>query len=404
MMGGQEEKIVMSGPLHGFTIIDCSAYIAGPFATMLLGDQGANVIKIEPMGIGDVMRYLGTTRGGISALFAGCNRSKRSLALNLREDRGREILLQLVENADVFIQNFRPGVVERMGIDEPRLRERRSDLVYVSVSAFGPKGPWSNKPAFDHVIQAASGIASVQADIESDEPHFVHNTIVDKVTAMTAAQAITAALLHRERTGEGQHVELSMLGSAVHFLWPDGMSRDTLVGDGVDLRPPIANAYRMIELKDGHVAIAAITVEQVHGLMRAVGRPEFIEDERFSTVNALLANLDTFQAETAQAALELTVAECMANFEREDVPCAPVLSPGDVIEHPQILANETIEEVDHPTMGRMRRPRPPARFSHSPAETSSHAPTLGEHRDEVLSQLGLSEEERAALVADGIVG
>ncbi|MBW2295742.1 MAG: CoA transferase, partial [Deltaproteobacteria bacterium] len=260
----------MAGPLAGIKVVDCSAYITGPLATMILGDQGADVVKIEPLAIGDIMRHLGTQRGGISALFAGCNRSKRSLPLNLRESAGREVLFKLVAEADVFVQNFRPGVAERMGIDEATLRELRPDLIYVSISAFGPAGPWSSKPAFDHVVQGASGFAQIQADKETGEPRFVLHTVVDKLTALTASQAITAALFHRERSGEGQHVELSMLGSALQFLWPDGMSRDTLLGDGVDLRPPISDAYRFVELKDGYVAIAAITPDQIKGVMRAV--------------------------------------------------------------------------------------------------------------------------------------
>jgi crotonobetainyl-CoA:carnitine CoA-transferase CaiB-like acyl-CoA transferase len=394
----------MSGPLDGIKVIDCAAYITGPMATMLLADQGADVLKIEPLGIGDVMRHLGTSRGGISTLFAGCNRGKRSLALNLQTDRGREILYALVEGADVFVQNFRPGVAERIGVGEAKLRELRPDLVYVSLSAFGPEGPWSAKPAFDHVVQAASGIASVQADLETGAPRFVQNAVVDKVTALTASQAITAALLHRAKTGAGQHIELSMLASALQFMWPDGMARDTLLGEGVSLQPPLATSYRMVEVKDGHVAIAAITQDQVHGLMRAIERPEFLEDERFSTVNALLANLDEFEAETAAAAKELTVAESVGNLEREDVPCAPVVPPHEIAEHPQVVAQEIVHETEHPRMGRMRRPRPAPRFSRSPAAISRHAPALGEHADEILAELGLGANERAELREKGIVG
>jgi crotonobetainyl-CoA:carnitine CoA-transferase CaiB-like acyl-CoA transferase len=373
----------MPGPLAGIRIVDCTAYIAGPFATMVLADQGADVVKIEPLGLG---------------------RSKRSLALDLRDERGRKILRDLVATADVFVQNFRPGVVKSLGIDEPALRGACPDLVYCSVSAFGQKGPWSNRPAFDHIIQAASGLAAVQADRETGEPHFVRNAMVDKLTALTASQAITAALLHRARTGEGQHVELSMLDSAVHFLWPDGMARDALVGDGVELRPPLADAYQMILLKDGYAAVGAITQEQVHGAMRAVGRPEFIHDERFSTANALLANLAEFISETEAAAAQMTVDEFVANFEREDVPCAAVVTPGQVMEHPQVVANGAVEEVEHPVLGRMRRPLPPARFSASPAGVSRDVPTLGEHGDELLAELGLSEAERAELCDQGIVG
>jgi len=394
----------MPGPLAGVRIVDCSAYITGPMAAMWLGDQGADVLKVEPVGAGDVMRHLGTARGGISTIFAGCNRSKRSLALDLRDERGRRILNRLVARADVFLQNFRPGVVERLGIDEPSLRKLRPDLVYVSLSAFGPKGPWSRKPAFDHVVQAASGLAAVQSDPETGEPRFVRNAMVDKLTALTAAQAITAALLHRAGTGEGQHVELSMLDSAISFLWPDGMSRNTLLGDGVVLRPPLSDAYRMIKAKDGHLALAAITQDQIHGLMRAVGRPEFVEDPRFSTLNAFLANLDDFEAEATEAAAELPLEEILARLESEDVPCAPVLAPHEVAGHPQVVASSSVEEAEHPAMGRMLRPRPPAHFSAAPAHVSRHAPSLGEHSDEILAELGLSEAERAELREQGVVG
>ena len=323
----------MPGPLAGVQVVDCSAYITGPFATMMLADQGAEVVKVEPLGIGDVMRHLGTARGGISTIFAGCNRGKRSLALNLRDEAGLEILHQLVARA---------GVADRIGMGEAALREVRPDLVYVSLSAFGPEGPWSGKPAFDHVVQAASGMAAVQADRETGEPRFVQNAVVDKLTALTTAQAITAALLHRARTGEGQHVQLSMLDAALNFLWPDGMARDTLLGEGVELRPPLSDGYRMVPASDGHMAVAAITQDQIHGMMRAVGRPEFIEDERFSTLNALLANLDELSPEVREAAGELSLGEIVANFEREDVPCAGVCAPAEVADHPQVRANRTV--------------------------------------------------------------
>jgi crotonobetainyl-CoA:carnitine CoA-transferase CaiB-like acyl-CoA transferase len=394
----------MTGPLDGYRIVDCAAYITGPLAAMILGDQGADVIKVEPVGFGDLMRHVGTSRAGIGALFAGCNRSKRSISLDLREPRGRELLERLVEGADVFVQNFRPGVVERLGIDEPALRKRRPDLVYVSISAFGHTGPWSGKPAFDHVIQAAAGFAGVQADRESGEPRFIQNAVVDKVTAYTAAQAITAALLHRERTGEGRHVRLSMLDSALSFLWPDGMANETLLGEGVDLKPAVATAYRMVQVRDGHVAVAVMTPEQLHGLFRAVDRPEFIEDPRFSTINALLQNLDALMEETAVAALEQTVAESVAALEREDVPCAPVSATHEIAEHPQVRASQSLEELDHPSMGRMRRPRPAARFSEEPHSASRHAPRLGEHTDEILADLGLSPTEITDLRAKGIAG
>jgi len=393
----------MAGPLAGIKVVDCSAYITGPLAGMILGDQGAHVIKVEPLGIGDMMRHLGTSRAGMSALFAACNRSKRSLSLDLREDAGRDVLTKLIGNADVFIQNFRPGVVKRLGIDEAALRKMKPDLVYVSISAFGQEGPWSSKPAFDHVLQGATGFAHLQANQETGEPGFVLHTVVDKLTALTASQAITAALFHRERTGEGQHVELSMLASALQFLWPDGMAQDTLLGEDVDLRPPISHAYRFVALKDGYVAIAAITPDQVHGVMRAIGRPDFVDDPRFSTLQALLENLDEFERETKAAAAQLSVATCMANFEREDVPCAPVMSPAEIIEHPQVKQQGLVEIIHHPVMGRMLQTPPPARFSKSPALPACPAPALGADTLEILEALGLTAEQCQDLQTKGIV-
>lgn len=394
----------MAGPLAGIKVVDCSAYVAGPLATMILGDQGAEVVKIEPLEIGDVMRHFGTQRGGISTLFAGCNRSKRSLPLNLREEAGREILFKLVAEADVFVQNFRPGVVERMGIDETVLRKLRPDLIYVSISGFGQEGPWAKKPAVDYVVQGVSGFAWIQADRETGEPRFVLQTIADKVTALTASQAITAALFHRERTGVGQHVELSMLGSALQFLWPDAMAGESLLGDGIDQRPPMSDAYRFIQLKDGYVAIGAITPDQMQAVMRAIGRRELIEDERFATADALIGHLDEFEREIEAAAAELTVARCVADLEREGIPCGAVMSPAEIIVHPQVTTNGLVHEVDHPAMGRMRQATPPAHFSRSPAFPSRHAPALGENVDEILSELGLSATECSELRERGIVG
>ncbi|MDP6980815.1 MAG: CoA transferase [Myxococcota bacterium] len=394
----------MTGPLAGVKVVDCAAYITGPFAAMLLGDQGADVVKVEPIGFGDMLRHLGTGRGGMSTVFSGTNRSKRSIALNLREEAGRDILFELIADTDVFIQNFRPGVVQRLGIDEATLREIKPDLVYVSISAFGQEGPWASKPAFDHVLQGATGFAHIQTNKETGEPGFVLHTVVDKLTALTVSQAVTAALFHRANTGEGQHIELSMLGAALQFLWPDGMVSESLLGEGGDHHPPLSASYRFVTVKDGHVVIAALTPDQIHGVMRAVGHPEFIEDPRFSTVQALLENLDEFQAATTAAALKLTVAECVAAFEREDVPCAPVMSPAEIIEHPQTEAQRFISEVEHPVMGHIRQTRPPATFSRSAVQVERLAPGLGADTREILGELGRDEEAVNDLAAKGIIG
>ncbi len=219
----------MPGPLDGYRIIDVTQMISGPLATMILADQGADVIKVEPPGIGDLTRAMGGTRRGMAPIFASSNRNKRSVALNLKDRRGVELLERLVAGADLFVQNFRPDAAERLGIGEPALRRVKPDLVYVSISGVGESGPYAHQRVYDPVIQALSGLASIQGDPLTGRPRMVRLIVPDKVTALTAAQAMTAALLARERTGEGQHVRLAMLDAMVAFLWPEGMARHTFI-------------------------------------------------------------------------------------------------------------------------------------------------------------------------------
>ena len=393
----------MPGPLDGIRVVDCSAFIAGPLATMILGDQGADVIKVEPPGLGDVMRWLGTSRGGMSGLFANCNRSKRSIVLNLKEEGAREILKELVAEADVFVQNWRPGVTQRLGIDEPVLRKLRPDLIYVSSCAFGFEGPWSQRPAFDHVLQALTGMATLQADPDTGEPCFVRNSICDNATAYTTAQAITAALLSRARTGEGQHIRMSMLDAATSFMWPAGMMNHTLLEEDVQRQPPISVAYRMGRSRDGYFAVAAATPDQQDRLFKAFDLGHMLEDPRFATLQARMENLEDLMDLLRGATEKLTTAELLGKLEAADVPCAEVGTLDDFHLHEQVVANKTLEESVHPVLGRIRQPRPPAQFERTPAEVRSHAPALGEHTDAVLAHLGRSAEQIQELRAGGVV-
>jgi crotonobetainyl-CoA:carnitine CoA-transferase CaiB-like acyl-CoA transferase len=393
----------MAGPLDGIRVIDCSAFIAGPLATMMLGDQGADVIKVEPPGLGDVMRYLGTNRGGMSGLFANCNRSKRSMVIDLKQDEGRELLKELVAGADVFVQNWRPGVTERLGIDEPAMRRLKPDLIYVSSCAFGFDGPWSQRPAFDHVIQAVTGIAALQGDPDSDEPGFVRNTICDNSTAYTLAQAVTAALFCRERTGQGQHVRLSMLDAATSFMWPAGMMQHTLMEEDVQEQPSVTMTYRMGRTSDGFFAVAAATPDQQERLFHALDLGHLLEDPRFATLQARMENLAEMLELVQAAGGDHTTAELLAKLEAADVPCAEVASLEAFLEHEQVVANGTIQESVHPQMGRMRQPRPAARFDRTPAEVQRHAPALGEHTDGVLGEIGRDAEQIAKLRTAGVV-
>ena len=226
----------MPGPLHGYRIVDLTSMISGPLATMILADQGADVIKVENPDGGDHTRAANNRRDGFSASFLNNNRNKRSLALDLKDPAAKQALLRLAATADVFVQNFRPGVADRMGLGEEAVRAVKPDIVYVSISGFGEMGPYADKPTYDPLVQAMSGLATIQAGSDNERPRLVRTIIPDKMTAITASQAITAALLARERTGQGQHIRLSMLEAVIAFLWASDMGSQTFVG-GVERRP-----------------------------------------------------------------------------------------------------------------------------------------------------------------------
>lgn len=394
----------MAGPLEGFRIVDLTAYVTGPLGTMILADQGAEVIKVEPPGLGDVWRYVGTARGGMSAMFASCNRSKRSIVLNLKDPRGRELLERLVARADVMVQNFRPGVVERLGIDEARMREIKSDLIYVSITAFGHEGPYAKRPAFEPVVQAMSGSASVQADSETGAPHLVQQALCDKVTSQAVAQSITAALLARERGAGGQHLRVAMLDVAIAFLWLDGMANYTILEDDIPIHPPASGALRTFATSDGHVCFAPITDAQAHGALRALGREDLIDDPRFTHVEARSRHPKEFLATCGAELQKLTTAQAVDRLAAEQVPCGPVVALDELHEHPQVVANGTLAETDHPKMGRLREPRPPVRFGATPAEIRGPAPALGQHTDEILAESGVAPLEIEDLREKGVVG
>src|SRR5215510_10800156 len=389
----------MPGPLTGYRIIDVTQMISGPMATMLLADQGADVIKVEPPGMGDLTRALGGPRG-MSPTFSVVNRNKRSIVINLKDRRGVDLLEQLVAGADLFVQNFRPGVVEQMGIGETALRRIKPNLVYVSISGFGESGPYVHKRVYDPVIQALSGLASIQGDPASGRPRMMRLIIPDKFTALTAAQAMTAALLARERTGEGQHVRLAMLDAVISFLWPEAMAAHTFIGaKNVVTR---ANGRDLVfETADGYITVGVVSDTEWLGLTRALEHPEWLDDSRFKTVPGRVKYADARLELTAEVLKTKTSAEWLARLDAEQVPCAPVLTREDLLTDPQIAANALIIESEHPQAGRMRQARPAARFNDTPAELRSPAPLLGQHTDEVLTGLGVSSEQLAALRTAG---
>ena len=392
----------MPGPLHGFRILDVTQMISGPVATRILGDQGADVIKVEPVA-GDLTRGLGGGQRKMSPLFATTNRSKRSVVLDLKTDAGVKVLHRLAARADVFVQNFRPGAAERMGIGEAALRAVNPKLIYVSISGFGESGPYAHKRVYDPVIQALSGLASIQGG-SSGRPRMLRLIVPDKLTAVTAAQAITAALLARERTGEGQHVRLAMLDAVVAFLWPEGMARHTFVGDDIGSARPSETRDLVFETSDGFMTAGAVALREWQAFCVAVERPEWQSDARFRSSAGLVKHADARLELMADVLRTRTTAEWLERLDRAQVPCAPILTREELLVHPQVIENEIVVESDHPSTGRMRQARPPERFERTPSGIGRAAPLLGEHTEQVLAENGYTPDEIEALRAEGAIG
>jgi len=395
----------MPGPLNGIRIIDATTMISGPLATMIMADQGAEVIKIEHPNGGDHSRQVAGRRGGFAASFLNNNRNKRSVTLNLKDPRGLEAALRLCEGADVFVQNFRPGVAERLGLGEPAIRAVRSDIIYASIAGFGFEGDWAGKPVYDPLVQALSGLASVQGGADIARPRLVRTILPDKVTAIQASQAMTAALFARTQTGQGSHLTLSMLDTVVAFLWSSDMAGYTFIGD--EAAPDEgAQAQSFVELiyqtKDSWMAVSAHTDSTWSGLSAAVGRPDWLKDPRFSSVALREINKPERLALTQEALLQDTTVNWMTRLTAKDVPCAPVLTRAEMYTHPQVTANHTILELDHPQAGRIRQARAPARFSASPVAPPRPARRLGEDTRAVLHEAGYSAYDIDTLIRSGV--
>jgi crotonobetainyl-CoA:carnitine CoA-transferase CaiB-like acyl-CoA transferase len=388
-------------PLEGITVIELSTMITASLAAMIMAEQGARVIKVEPIDEGDPMRYLGSSKGGIGALFANCNRGKQSIRVDLKNEAGKAIVRDLAKTADVLLCNFRPGVMDSLELGSESLRALNARLVYTAVSGFGTVGPERDTPAYDPVIQAQAGFTAVQGQ---SGPEFVRNLTCDKVTAYTACQAVTAALYVREKTGEGQHIDLSMMDAGLYFLFPDGFMHHTLLDDDVIHTPPLSQLiYDLTQTSDGGVTISASTDAQRVGLLLAIDQVALMADERFNSQEKLLINLEEFRALLADEFLKLTTDELLAKLRENDVPAAKCLSYEEVLDHPQYSATQTMDTVVHPVMGKMRRVKPPVQFGGQRLTPASDSPAHGEHTEAVLRQLGMSDEKITDLIAQGVV-
>jgi crotonobetainyl-CoA:carnitine CoA-transferase CaiB-like acyl-CoA transferase len=394
-----------AGPLAGIRVLDLTSVVSGPAAMGVLADQGADVIKIEPPS-GDIMRGRGTVTGsggaGITPGFVACNRGKRSVVLDLKCDGAASVLWRLIDTADVFAQNFRPGVIERLGFGADVVLSHNPRLVFLSISGVGERGPYADKRVYDPVVQALSGLADIQADPLTGRPKMVRTLVADKTTGIYAAQAVSAALFARERSGEGQHIRLAMLDTMVSYLWPEGMAPFTVVADAA--HSVSATSHDMIfETSDGYITLGAVSDREWKALCEALARPEWITDPRFISGAARSQNRQE-RLEHVEAALKgRSTQEMLTMLQGADVPCAPVLSRREVLEHAQIEANELISEFEQSGLGVIRQARPAARFDKTPALIPRPAPRLGEHTDAVLAELGYDESTRAELQDAGIV-
>jgi len=392
-MTGAPER---TGPLAGLRVVDMSIAATGPYAAALLTDQGADVIKVERPGIGDLARWVGASHNGVSALFVSCNRGKRSIAVDIHTDDGREIVRALARRADVFVQNYRPGVVERAGLGYDDLSADNPGLVYASLSGFGTVGPYADKSAYDTVIQAYAGLANTQADPADGTPVFLRQTAADKVTALTAAQAITAALLARERgTGgvRGQHLELSMLDAVVSFLWVDAAGNEVLLESDGSMPSSLVQGFEPMAFTDGWGIATPTSDADFAGICRALGVDGY-DDPEVATMVARMTNREAMRQMMERiyaAAARLPTAEAMTRLEAERVPCGVLTAPADLPNDPHVKAMGLFEELDDPAAGRVRLPRHPTRFGTTPASLGGPAPTLGQHTDEVLTELGLAD-------------
>lgn len=388
-------------PLQGVTVVEFSTMITAAFSSMMLAEQGARVIKVEPPDIGDPMRYIGTAKGGISSLFANCNRGKESVEIDLKTARGQALAQQLIADADVVIHNYRPGVMDSLNLGSERLRGTNKRLIYVAISGFGLQGSLRNAPAYDSIVQAHAGMTDSQG---MGEQTFIRNLMCDKLTAYTTCQAVTTGLYTREKSGMGQHIDISMLDASIAFMFPDAYQNHTLLDEDVVTLPLLTHAIHKLTLtRDGIITIAGATDEQRAGIVKAVNKEHLLEDPRFNSLKALVTNAQEFYAELEKAFLALSTEEALSRLSANDVPSARCHSLKEVLDQEQVHANNTIEIVEHPRMGKMRVVRPPIRFGGEQLPVGSPSPALGEQTEAVLREHGLNDQQLEALKAERVI-
>ena len=391
-----------TGPLAGIRILDLTTVLFGPFGAQTLGDWGADLIKVEGL-TGDQWRYTGQFRNrGMSGQFMAANRNKRSVAVDLKTAGGAEVLRRLIAKADALVTNIRPAALERLGFGYEACKALNPRIIYAAATGFGQDGPWAKRPAFDEIVQAASGLASsIGTD---DEPAFVPSLVGDKLCGLALAGAVAAALVYRERTGKGQLVEVPMLETVAAFNSIEMLGGHAFV-------PPIGpSGYkrvkerRPVKTKDGWLTMLPYSGENWCTFFETVGHPECIEEFSVRDPIKRAANIDAIYARMNKIALERTTAEWEALLLKIDVPHASFAKMTEVGEQPHLKAVGLFQKLEHPTEGTIQQARPPARFSESPAAIRRLPPRLGEHTREILAEVGYSEADIEALLGAKAIG
>jgi crotonobetainyl-CoA:carnitine CoA-transferase CaiB-like acyl-CoA transferase len=389
-------------PLTGIKIIELSNMITCSLAAMTMSAQGADVIKVEPPGMGDKMRPLGTQKNGVSGFFHNCNRGKRSLAIDLKSQAGVDAVKELASKADILIHNYRPGVMDRLGLGSDDLRNENSKLIYISISGFGTSGPMADLPAFDHVIQGIVGFTDLQSS-EADSFDHIKTFICDKVTAYTACQAATAALLARTNTNCGQHIDISMLHACLSFMWPDGMMHRTLKDDDRFEMSPGSDYFQTINYSDGGIAVAPLTDTHWEALLPMLGYPELIGTPIYASVAARMSNMKDVLKVLKSPKKDIGVNKALEILMAADVPCSPCIKRDDLETVEQIKAIGALETYVTAAMGELTVPTPPILFEGKLSSQAEPSPLLGEHSKEILLELGWADARIDELLNSGEV-
>jgi crotonobetainyl-CoA:carnitine CoA-transferase CaiB-like acyl-CoA transferase len=385
-------------PLQGVRVLDLSAVLSGPMCTALLADQGAEVIKIEPPG-GDLSRRIGPAKGDLSAMFIAANRGKRSIMLDFKRKECLAVVHDLARRADVLVENFRPGAMARLGLDYDTLSAANPRLVYASITGFGQSGPYADGRVYDAVIQAVSGISASHPSQHNGEPMLLATAVCDKLSALTAAQAISTALFARERVGKGCKLELAMLDAALAFQWPDAMYNHVFVSDPPPPFPEFGVQQRPYRTRNGHVATMSPQPDEFAALCKGLGRPELSSDIRFAGLEARRRNVAELLTLLDALIADHDTDELVRTLRAAGVPIGRVNPRHEVLSDPQVLHNDALQHIDHGSAGTVRLARAAARFIGAGARALKPAPHLGEHGCEVLAELGVDAARIDALLA-----